>query len=251
MPPCPASARVPSAARIRSVYLAAFFGFLLVVTRLSAGEIDISSLYGARVGHGDTVQVNFGIGNYASLAGAGGFSPYPTALDLLVVAALPTSDLSDFSVSADLVSEDGATSIQLTPFPLFLEAGSFKANGGPNVAAGIFFASVAFSSEVSHELFTSAAFVKTNTSAAAIIVTNLGDPFTIGVGGYYAETLPIGGCCVVQVPGITGDSPFSTGGNAGTVLLATTPEPSAFVCVSGAVLFVFLRRRLRRLARLT
>jgi hypothetical protein len=219
-----------------------------VATALSADEINISSQYLATVGQGDTVQINFGIADYASEAIADGYSPYPTGLDLLIAVVLPTSSsLSDFTASADLTSADGSVSIPMGNSPvgqgvgyiagneLTLQSSTFQSNGGPVLMAGFFFGSVDFSSEVSQEIFTPADLVEGNTDAASIIVTNLGDPFMIGVSGYYANMFPIGGCCIAEVPGIRGDAPFNTGGETGTVLL-TTPEPPGIACVLGGVL---------------
>jgi hypothetical protein len=223
------------------------FLLLLAAAELSADTIDISSLFLATVGQGNTVQINFGIADYASQAIAAGFSPYPTGLDLSIVTLLPpgSSDLSRFIVSAQLTSNDDSISIPISPSPITLAAGTLGSNGGPTVPVGIFFGSLDFSPGVSQALFTPADFVIGNTSAARIIVTNLGADFTIGVSGYYANTFPIGGCCIVEAPGIRGDAPFSTGGDTGTVLL-TTPEPPGLVSTMGALLLLgCLRRPLR------
>jgi hypothetical protein len=51
-------------------------------------------------------------------------------LDLNIVTMLPASKLSNFSVSAELVSTDGAISIPVSPFTLLLGGSTFQANGG-------------------------------------------------------------------------------------------------------------------------
>ncbi|MCU1337234.1 MAG: hypothetical protein JWO19_2815 [Bryobacterales bacterium] len=220
--------------------------------------VNISSNLLAPTKNGDTVLANFGIGNYSSQALAAGYSPYPTGFNLLIIALVPAMAPSlrpnttepdwwpSFAVSAEVRSNDGAVSVPIQWFPaigplggLPLTKGSFSGNGLPTVPVALFQGQVSFSLEVSQLLFNPDSFSPGNRSAAQIVVHNLGDDFTMGIGDPYS--FAIANCCI-SVTGIHGAAPFGTGGNTGSVLFVApdvlppaptlpdplpTPEPSS------------------------
>jgi hypothetical protein len=230
------------------------FALSQIALPLAARTFDLTDAESARLRTGATVSIDFGVWTYAQ--NNPGASPYPTSLELMILApaltsdaaAIPDSTLQYFPgwlFEARLESLDGSAPV---PFHdaaaarLGLPDGLLLVTPGTHQGreVALISASLAMSPAAAEALF--GQNLGNYNDAARIWLSNLGEPLDIGLGPGYTVRQS------VSVPNLAGAGDTRAAGLTGRVLLHN-PEPSTWLLAAAGAALIAGRRVSRQSGR--